>query len=256
MAHKRVLFTGDMHCGHRVGLTPPQYDHGPDDRWRKIRRELWDAYRKSVNAIKPIDIHIQNGDALDGKGTRSGGTELIASDRNMQIQMAAACMTESEARAYRLIYGTTYHTGRDEDWELTLANQMGWEIGSHDWFDINGIVFDVKHKIGSTSIPHGKGTAISRDRLWNILWAEHDEQPKSDVLIRSHVHFFHFTGDDDWLGVYLPALQGQGSKFGARICSGVVHFGIVWFDCYDDGSYEWSRDIIRVASQKRVAEIL
>lgn len=256
MEFKRVLFTGDQHCGHRVGLTPPQYDLGPDDRWKAIRRELWDEYRKSINAIKPIYAHVHNGDALDGKGFRSGSTELIASDRNQQVTMAATCITESEAQIYRLTHGTPYHTGKDEDWESVLADRMGWKIGSHDWLEFNGTVFDVKHKIGSSSIPHGKATPIAKDRLWNFLWSEHDEQPKADVLIRSHVHYFYYTGEDHWLAMTLPALQGQGSKFGARICSGVVHFGIVWFDCYEDGSYQWSRNIIRVASQKREAERL
>lgn len=256
MGFKRVLLTSDQHCGHRVGLTPPEYDLGPDDRWRKVRRQLWDEYRSAVNSIKPINIHINLGDSVDGKGTRSGGTELLTSDRSVQIQMAAQCITESEAETYRLIHGTPYHVGTNEDWEQLLADRMGWEIGSHDWFDINGTILDCKHKIGSTSIPHGKGTAIAKDRLWNVLWSEHEEQPKSDILIRGHVHFFHFTGDDDWLGIYLPALQGQGSKFGARICSGLVHFGIVWVDCYDDGSYIWGRKIVRVSSQKREAEIL
>jgi hypothetical protein len=254
---KRVLTVGDLHSGHRVGLTPPEFDFAEEnDRWYRIRREMWKAYTRAIDAIKPIDIMIVNGDAIDGKGFRSGGTELITTDRRFQCTMAKSAILYAEADVIKMTYGTAYHTGQSEDWEKVLADELGASIGSHEWFNINGTVFDCKHKIGSSSIPHGRGTPLAKDRFWNLIWTEFGEQPKADVVIRSHVHYFNYIGEDHWLAMTLPALQGQGSKFGARICSGTVHFGIVWFDCFDNGSFAWSRDITRVTSQKREAEKL
>ena len=159
-----------------------------------------------------------------------------------------------------MTFGTSYHTGTGEDWEKVLADelsaQLGYEvtIGSHEWYDINGVIFDCKHKVSSSSIPHGRGGPIAKDRLWNFIWSEYQEQPKADVLIRSHIHYSYVCGEPgSWMGYCLPALQGQGSKFGARICSGTVHFGIMWFDVYEDGSYTPNCKIIRVQSQRRNA---
>ena len=78
-------------------------------------------------------------------------------------------------------------------------------------------------------------------------------KPRGDVFIRGHVHHHHFCGEPHFLAMTLPALQGAASKFGGRICSLPVHFGLVWFDVEDDGSYSWNRDIIHVQSQRAKA---
>ena len=254
---KRVLAIGDLHCGHRVGLTPPQWqDRSPERvKYHKIQSECWNAFDNMVQALKPIDILIVNGDAIDGRGERSGGTELITVDRNVQCNMAVYAIKHIGAKNVVLTYGTPYHTGQLEDIENTIADRVKGEIHSHEWIDIEGTVFDIKHKVGSSSIPHGKGTAIAKDRLWNLLWSEHGEQPKADVLLRSHVHYHFHVGEPGWLAMTLPALQGQGTKFGARQCSGIVHFGMVHFDCSKEG-YTWAPHVLRLQSQKRTARRL
>jgi hypothetical protein len=249
---KRIVFVGDAHAGHRVGLTCPRYQsaiHG--EQYHRIQVELWDYYSKVIKSLQPIDILVHNGDAIDGKGARSGATELIHADPGIQVEMAYEGLSIAEAGTYILTYGTPYHTGSDTDYERVLADRLGADIKGHQWIEVNGTTFDIKHKIGGSSVPYGKNTQISKDRLWNYIWSEYDEQPKSDVFIRSHVHYFTYCGEDNWLGIVLPALQGQGSKFGARQCSGIVHFGVVWVDCYDDGSYTWSRKILRARSQQQ-----
>jgi hypothetical protein len=256
---KRVLIGTDLHSGHRVGLTPPQYDDAPNnDRWYITRRQLWNAYTEIVDRIKPIDIFICNGDAIDGKGARSGGTELITSDMRRQCHIARDAILYTEAEEYRGTYGTPYHVEtQGDDWESILFEDMlGGKIGSHEWFDINGTIFDCKHKVGNSSIPHGKGTPLSKERLSNLMWVDIGEQPKANVVLRGHVHYFTFIGEDHWIAISLPALQGQGSKFGARQCSLPVHFGLVWFDCYEDGSYKWDWEIVRIKEQRRDAEKL
>jgi hypothetical protein len=43
----------------------------------------------------------------------------------------------------------------------------------------------------------------------------------------------------------LPALQTPNTKFGLEQCSGIVDFGIVWFNIDNDGSFEWQTSITR-----------
>jgi hypothetical protein len=239
---KRVLVISDLHCGHVVGLTPCEWQQS-DSPYYDQQRECWDFYRQQVKQLGPFDVVVVNGDAIDGKGHRSGASELITADRMEQSRMATAAIRQAvnDTTKIYMTYGTGYHTGNGEDWEDVIATMVGADsIESHTWLDIEGVVFDIKHHIGASGIPHGRYTAAARADVWNALWAERSQQPRCDVLIRSHVHYFGFSGDGNRLRITTPALQGHGSKFGARRCEGLVDYGFLVFDC-EDGDYEfWS----------------
>lgn len=254
---------GDTHCGHYAGLTPRPWqlrihddDEQPEPRWNKyakLQAELWGHYTKIAKAIQPVDILLFTGDAIDGRGERSGQTELITANRTSQCDMAVQTIKLIHAKDIVMVYGTPYHTGGAEDWEDQVAERVdARKIGGHEWADVNGTIFDIKHKIGSSSIPHGRHTAIARDRMWNVLWADRMLQPRANITIRGHVHYFNYCGGPDWVGLTAPALQGMGSKFGSRQCSGLVDWGLVVFDVDQNGSWTWSRDqyIIEIVAQR------
>ncbi len=254
---KTVAVASDLHCGHQVGLTHPDFDARPQDsrsdayRLWKLRRSCWNFVVDKAAQLQPIDLLIVNGDCIDGKGDKSGATELITVDRNEQCDMAIAGIEQFAAKDIVMSYGTSYHTGAREDFEDQIARQVGvLKIGSHDWVDVNGLMFDYRHHVGSSVIPHGRHTAIARERLWSVLWAERDEYPRSDVIIRSHVHYFAYCGGDDWLAMTTPALQAYGSKFGARRASGTVDYGIVSFDIKDRESFSWTKHLLKFKRQK------
>ena len=241
---------GDTHCGHLVGLTHPDFDtRHTSEKLAEIdraRRAYWEWYAKEIKALGRIDAVIFNGDAIEGKGEKSGGTELIENDRQAQCAMAVAAIEETHARAYYLSYGTPYHTGANEDFEDQVADGLkAQKIGGHDWLDVNGQVFDYKHFVGSSGVPTGRQGSLVREKLWNQLWAEDQAFPTATILLRSHVHYFGFVGDQRYLGMTLPALQGMGSKFGARRCAGVVNFGFVHFEIENDGSYAWRVHLLK-----------
>ncbi|EHJ49523.1 hypothetical protein DFW101_3527 [Solidesulfovibrio carbinoliphilus subsp. oakridgensis] len=254
---KRVVAMGDIHAGHFAGLTPPAWQYragmGPDYMQARgaMQRECWSWYERTIAALQPVDVLLVNGDMIDGKGSRSGGTELVTSDLRAQADIAAACIREVKAGRIVCTHGTPYHVSADgEDMEEIVADKVGASIGGHEWVDVNGCVFDAKHKVGSSQVPHGRHTAMARERLWNQLWAEQDGAPKANVILRSHVHYFAFNGDADYLAMTLPALQGMGSKFGSRQCSGLVHYGLVHFDVADNGSYTWMPHILKIRSAR------
>jgi hypothetical protein len=221
------------------------------DKWVDIQDTLWATYLKLVRSLRPIDVLIVNGDCIEGKNPRGGGTELITADRDEQVAMATYAIRMAEARKKVITYGTAYHAGTDEDWENQVAREVDADkIGAHEWVDVNGLIFDVKHHIGSSSIPHGRYTPIARDRLWNVLWQEYEEQPKAHILIRSHVHYFAYVGGENWLGITTPSLQGMGSKYGARRMSGHVDWGMLSFDVADKENWSWKWHIRRLKPQK------
>ena len=266
---KRVLLFGDTHCGHCVGLTHPRYQYGykgkdrtKRDKFGVVQRECWTAWERILADFAPIDVAIHHGDAIDGKGKRSGGTELITTSLEEQCDMAADVITQIRLharRGFKLfgVYGTPYHVGGSdgEDWENILADRAGFDkLGSHEWIDVGGIVFDVKHKVGSSGIPHGRATAIKKEELWNTLWHDADMQPRADVLTRGHVHFYQHTDTVTRGKVVhastLPALQAMGSKYGARQCSGLVHFGAVLVTVKGGKVTGWHPNIVDIRAQK------
>jgi hypothetical protein len=252
----RTVIMSDLHCGHRVGITPPSWRIRQGSRYFVPQEEMWRQYTLTLDMLKPIDKLICNGDAIDGDGGKSGGVELIVTDRLEQAAMAVEVIEYAQAKKHAFIYGTGYHTGLVEDFEDEIAKHFLAPISGQEQYNINGTIIDCKHKIGNSSIPHGKGTAISKERLWNVIWAEHEEQEKADIIIRSHVHYYWACEESTWLGIITPALQGQGTKFGSRQCSGHVDFGLVWIDCYHDGGFTWGKSILPLQSQKRKAIIL
>jgi hypothetical protein len=245
-----------MHCGHVAGLTPPDYWLRETDATRplaRLQRECWRYYAAQIKALKPIDTLLVCGDAIDGNGSRSGGTEQLTTDRHAQCDMAAECIALAEARNVVMVYGTPYHTGDAEDFEREIRRRVPvLKIGGHEWVEIDGVTFDLKHKIGSSSIPHGRHTAIARDRLWNLLWAERDEQPLAGIMLRAHDHYHALAGGAGWLAMTLPALQAAHTKYGSRQCSGTVDFGLVHFDI-ENGGYTWQAHLARLRQQRAEA---
>ena len=256
MAKRRLICISDTHCGHRVGLTPPNWQNKtPTTKYDHIQKALYDEYLQMVKKYRKKDmILVVNGDCIDGKGTKSGSTELntvAGADRNKQVEMAIEAIKEWKTENIIITAGTPYHTGVGEDFEENVAKGVNAKkFGGQEWVEVNGRVFDFKHFVSNSSIPHGKGTPIAKDRLWNLIWAEFKEQPKADFVIRSHVHSFDYIGGHNWLALTTPALQGQGSKFGSRIPSKRIDFGLVWFDIQDDGRFTWGWDTRIVEIQK------
>jgi len=264
MATKRGITFGDLHSGHRCGLTPPAWHGKPvkggltkHNKWQSLRKSLWNHWVRIINEHGPFDFALYLGDGIDGRGERSGGTELLTTDREEQTDMAVECINQIRLNANKGfsivgVYGTPYHTGSDgEDWENVIADRAGFsKVGAHEWVDVNGYVFDLKHDVGSSSVPHGRHTAVSREHLWAQLWAERDLIPKANAIIRGHVHYHNYCGGPDWVAMTLPALQGMGSKFGSRRCSGLVDFGAVIWDIDDSGNAKWHSDTVFIKEQK------
>lgn len=241
---KRMVIISDLHCGHRAGLTPPGYQYPESGSGRRggfaiTQRKLWDWYIKEAGQLGKVDCLVINGDAIDGKGTMSGGRELITGDRDEQIDMAVQCAEVFKARKVYVVEGTPYHTGKEESWEHLLAVQLDCnmeddakqgpaQFGAHIWVDMDGVVFDFRHKVGSSTIPHGRYTAPQRAALWNSLWAERGYQPNAKIIVRSHVHYFTAGFDSQKMVITTPALQTH-SNFGSREIDGTNDIGFLSF---------------------------
>lgn len=262
---KRLFIGSDSHCGHRVGLTPPEYQsRGGFGKWEGTQATLWNFFLDRVSFWKPFDVAILNGDLVDGKGFRSGGSELITADRMKQAEIAYKAFREINAKKYRIIAGTPYHSGMDEDFEIKcndefIKNGCDCTFQGVGFFNINGWEIDVKHKIASSSVHHGRATPLLKEIDANTFWYLADVEPNADIIIRSHVHKSLQTFQDDKYGFITPALQGLGDKYGSRQCSNVVEFGFIVLDLPEKSSGEpprWKIEKIKGIQQRTESEIL
>ena len=253
---KRILALGDMHCGHKAGLTPPEWWVNPYHKKEyNLMKECWEFYKETISKIGHVDAVIVNADCIDGKGTRSGGTELITTDQLEQVEIAKKCLEQIDSDKFFFTRGTPYHTSAGgEDYEDKLADDMNGIIKDHLWLDINGCVFDVKHKVGGSTIPHGRATSLMKEYVWNSEWAKMNGAPVGHIFLRSHVHYNIVVQDPtNYLCMTLPALQAADTKFGARQCSGTVHFGMVLFEV--PGDYKDVDDVNFTVFRKKLESI-
>jgi len=76
--------------------------------------------------------------------------------------------------------------------------------------------------------------------LWNVIWhKEHELQPDSEVIVRSHVHYHIHGGGPGWLAMTTPMMMGFGDKYGARKMNRIAHIGFIVFDIDNNGNYTW-----------------
>jgi hypothetical protein len=236
---KRIVVASDFHCGNRVGLTPPAWQDSPETgpegmrKYAMFQREVWNFWASELAALQPVDCLFFLGDAIDGKGERSGGTEEIQMDRIKQAQMADRCIREVQAPEIFMVYGTPYHTGTDEDWEDLVASFAGATISGQETIEIEGVTFGLAHFVGNSVNPYSRGTAPMRDVILDMVWAESGRRPKTDYFFRGHIHHSIYHEEYGKVVEVLPALQGYGSKFGIRKCRGTVDIGFTHLDVAD-----------------------
>lgn len=183
--------------------------------------------------MKPFDYAVYNGDMIDGKQVKSGGLELLTADRFEQVRMAVSIHNKINPVKAIVIRGTKYHTGKEENFEDDFADRIGAQIYNRFIGDIGGKVFDIRHKIGRSSVPHGRMTPLSRQVLWSRL-REEKSGIHADVIVRSHVHYHILLEESGVMAFTTPALQGE-SDYGAMECDGEMDYGLIVLDIYNDG---------------------
>lgn len=251
---ERLLVLADIHSGNPFGLTHP------DSQWKdsddpvrskiaNIQKELWDWYDRTTTEIGRVDYVVVNGDAIDGKGKKSGGTQLITTDCLEQGDMAYDVISHAKANQYFMTYGTAYHTGEAEDFEKPIADKLRLLNSEKDvpviWdelrLDVNGVIFDFRHYIdGSASSIVSRNSAILKQQLLEMIRADIAGCQKSDVFIRSHRHQY-----TDASGIFpntrvfvTPALKVAGEKYG-RVCDGVITVGLILFEVKSKKKWSW-----------------
>jgi len=248
---KRILCLGDLHSGNQAGLTPPSYWYPMVEeprnslqrrrnKFAEIQRQVWGWYKEQIEALQPIDVLLDLGDNTDGRGEKSGSTELITPDQNLQCDMAVRALEIVKVKAKVMVYGSPYHSATDySDWEDIVADGAHFDkIGSREFVDVNGVIFDLRHKVSKSSVPHGLGTLLAKQRLWNLVWSDVDLQPNANIILRGHIHEYAYDGRHNWVVISIPALEWS-TKYGSRVVDGIVNIGMVYIDVEENGEFSF-----------------
>ncbi|KKK75815.1 hypothetical protein LCGC14_2869940 [marine sediment metagenome] len=248
----KVMAMSDTHCGSDVGLTPPEWDKGPKANPEAYarRRAMWNWFEES--RPRKVDVVLFNGDAIDGKGKASDGSELLYADWDDQVNMSIEIIKSLGAKEVVMSYGTAYHTGKDKDFEDDIAQRLGATISSVPQVTIGNTTFDMRHHLGRSSILKGRLNAVLGEVDVAREWARRGEYPLADVLIRSHVHYFGAALVRDILAMTLPSLQAYGTKYGSRRVSGTVDVGFVTFNVKgpEPMDFDWDVNLWTAPFQK------
>jgi hypothetical protein len=182
----RLLVESDYHCGHILGLTPPDY-------WtvasRKFAKPVWDWRKDMISRIGKIDIHVLNGDLTDGPG-RKETIGLFTTDVKVQADIAATCAMMVESSNKFLTYGTPFHTVSTLSHEELVASALGCEIFETLRIKAGGVRFNYRHVVGRSDVPYGQGTQLYKETVRDQLQGLIEEYQDADVIGRAHTHYF------------------------------------------------------------------
>ena len=234
---KRIGVFADFHCGHKSGLTPPDFWGGG----RKIVDKMAERWSWFINSIKvhgPFDAAIHNGDLVDGPGVKSGNETIMS--LNQQTDAAAEIIRTIGAEENFLLFGTPIHaiTGDGYELERDVAKSVGSPIYGQIWLNVESWILDIRHHPAGNSQVY-PATPLQKEWESNVRWAREGVQEEADLIMRAHVHKSFQTGKPDvWQAIAIPALQDFGGIYGRRL-SNTVDFGWGTLDVMDKKKGVW-----------------
>lgn len=235
---KSVLVVSCTHVGHKGGLCGP-------DNWQSmetddpkllaigtIHRQVYGWWKQEILPLRP-DVVIHSGDIIDGPQGKSDGRDLWSTDQGEQAESAVRLLKPLVRNAkFFVVEGSEYHD--PEGREAQIARELGAECCTpHAFVDINGVMFDCKHKITGGNVPSSR-PAMRTAMLQNLLWCRKGGQPLADIIVRGHMHEYYFEGDSQYTGIVVPGMQWF-SKFGQLNVQRTISVGCVFFPCVESG---------------------
>ena len=239
---ERILCISDTHCGHIAGVTPPAWWVSPKrgGDWAdiaKMQRRGWRTLTGWIDELRPANGYracLLGGDLIDGRQEKQGGRELLVVDPAKQCELAVQYAKYAAPRngTYAMAYGTGYHTGKLRDEEDAIGDALGIPYtrrGDRLTLDIDGCIIDLAHHVNGGMAPTGGDSALRTEQVQSHEWSIIHGFPVPHVIVRGHKHRYRRLADGKPEVCVLPGQQ-LWTKYGAGICRGIIHFGVVAFD--------------------------
>jgi len=192
----QILIAGDLHCGHLLGLTPPEEMR----RFvlSKLMEDFWNFWE--TNTSDKFDIAFWMGDLIEGEGKRDS-SHLLLPCIDDQVDLAVNIISRLNIKRHVFVYGTPYHVSNNSDYERYIAENFGGDIKTTQKKIIDGIKFDISHKVGKSGSIAGGDSILKNEMLWAYI------NDNVDYVIRGHAHEYRLEELDFLTGIICPALK-------------------------------------------------
>lgn len=194
--YHRTLQINDLHSGHLLGLTTPDYFQKAYP-WQE---PFWNFFVDTIKQIGKVDDLVVNGDAVDGPGKKET-TSHLTTDLQKQQDMACEIIDQVKADRRHFVRGTGFHVDGDKSYENDIAKEFNTEAHDDLRLEIYGTKFHFKHTVGRSDTPYGQYTQIGKAVIQELLQAEMEDYDSADIICRAHVHYA--------AGIWMPGKQGR-----------------------------------------------
>jgi len=218
-----MLVIADTHSGSRLGLTPPEWI--PPDT-AIVLKPMWEWYAKTVDAIGPVDMAVHVGDGVDGEGKKDD-LEQLTTNTLTQAEIGYEALRRIRTRAWRLVYGTPFHTVGSYSYEEPLADALKGSIKDTQLLNIRGHNFNFRHVVGRSDTAYAQGTQLFKEAVRDQLLAELEDREAAEVVVRGHVHYYYRVENSERTAVICPCFQVPASVFGRRCRHFLYNIGIL-----------------------------
>ena len=216
---KSLVVFSDLHVGsrHSVCSEEPTIDGGGSYRPSPNQKKLLQAWEYCIDEIttKPNALII-NGEPIDGDNRRDLGEPCWSPNLHDQMEDADRLIKKIKYDKLYLTRGSGYHVTKDatnfekifakyvgaESYKSVLGNQTKTDYEAT--FNVFGKHIHFTHHVGYGNWWLYRTTPIAREMV-KMHFAHQDNGFHTDVIIRSHVHYYVEVRFPHTIGLTTPA---------------------------------------------------
>lgn len=199
-----ILVFSDIHVGSRFSVCSehPVIEDGTEVKPSPNQRKLTEAWHHSIDEIQQkARALVINGEPIDGANKKSMGDSVWSTNLKDQLDDAQVLLKKIPFEDLYFVRGSGYHIQQDAtNFEKILAKQMGAKnyksvMGnqtSADYeatFEKFGKYIHFTHHVGYSGWWQYRTTPIARE-LVKMHFMHRENGFHTDVLVRSHVHYY------------------------------------------------------------------
>ncbi len=204
---KTLLVGSDFHNGsiHALCSPEPLRDDGLEIKPTKQQKALWNFFETIPDKLtKKASLFLVNGEPCDGWNKAGKGEGVWTTNLGDQILDFGKCIKILPYEKMLMTRGSPYHVDLDgTNFEEIAAHELNADYykafggsGKTDYeanIEINGTIFNATHHVGYGRWWQYRPTALAQE-LIKIHFDHNVRKFHTDVLIRSHVHYFCEVG--------------------------------------------------------------
>ena len=234
---KRLLMVSDLHCGHRVGLSHPDFG------LNKHQAKLFARWSDMCSKVGKVDGVLVCGDSSEGPNRKNNGLGCWTTDALEQIDVGVKLLKMIDADMYYTLMGSHYHIMNGNlNSDQLLARFLNGRYEPDQVIRLNQRRIHAAHKApvgqGEDRKPNASGRLIG-----NMLM---NQQANGifDVEVRGHVHYYSHTQTIAGQVIILPGWKFR-DEFIASLGTNALIADIGWvlLEVSDDNHITITRDV-------------